>query len=38
MACSPCLKKKCEDLRCMRDITVDRVLGAVEQRLDLHRS
>jgi heptosyltransferase-1 len=38
MACSPCLKKKCEDLRCMRDITVDRVFGAVEQRLDLLRS
>jgi 3-deoxy-D-manno-octulosonic-acid transferase/heptosyltransferase-1 len=29
MACSPCLKKKCEDPRCMRDITVDRVFGAV---------
>jgi heptosyltransferase-1 len=38
MACSPCLKKKCEDLRCMRDITVDRVFCAVKQRLDLLRS
>jgi heptosyltransferase-1 len=38
MACSPCLKKKCEHLGCMRDITVDRVFGAVEQRLDLLRS
>jgi len=38
MACSPCLKKKCEHLKCMRDITVDRVFCAVEQRLDLLRS
>ena len=38
MACSPCLKKKCEDLRCMRDITVDRVFRAVEQKLDLPNS
>jgi 3-deoxy-D-manno-octulosonic-acid transferase/heptosyltransferase-1 len=38
MECSPCLKKKCEDLRCMRDITVDSVFSAVEQRLDLLRS
>jgi heptosyltransferase-1 len=35
MTCSPCLKKKCEDLRCMRDITADRVFEAVEQQLDL---
>ena len=35
MACSPCLKKKCEDLRCMRNITVDRVFEAVEHRLEL---
>ena len=38
MACSPCLKKKCEVLGCMKDITVDRVFGAVEQQLDLLRS
>lgn len=38
IACSPCLKKKCEDLRCMRNITVDRVFGAVEQQLDLLHS
>ena len=38
MVCSPCLKKKCEDLRCMRDITVDRVFRAVEQKLDLPNS
>ncbi len=38
MACSPCFKKKCEHLSCMRDITVDRVFGVVEQRLDLAHS
>jgi 3-deoxy-D-manno-octulosonic-acid transferase/heptosyltransferase-1 len=38
MVCSPCLKKKCEDLRCMRDITVDRVFCAVKQQLDSLRS
>ena len=38
MACSPCLKKKCEDLMCMRDITVQRVFRAVEQKLHLLRS
>ena len=37
MACSPCLKKKCEHLGCMRDITVDRVFCAVEQQIDLLR-
>jgi lipopolysaccharide heptosyltransferase I len=38
MACSPCLKKKCEDSGCMRNITVDRVFVAVERQLDLLRS
>jgi 3-deoxy-D-manno-octulosonic-acid transferase/heptosyltransferase-1 len=35
MACSPCLKKKCEHVRCMRDITVDKVFDAVKQQLNL---
>jgi len=30
LACSPCFRKKCDDPRCMREITVDEVLLAVE--------
>jgi heptosyltransferase-1 len=37
MTCSPCLKKKCDHLRCMKEITVERVFDAVEQRLNVRR-
>ncbi|MCD6296063.1 MAG: lipopolysaccharide heptosyltransferase II [Deltaproteobacteria bacterium] len=30
LECSPCFKKKCNDMRCMKDITVDRVFEAVK--------
>ncbi|MFW6147355.1 MAG: lipopolysaccharide heptosyltransferase I [Thermodesulfobacteriota bacterium] len=30
-ACSPCFKKRCSDMRCMRQITVDMVYDAVEE-------
>ncbi|MFQ5735702.1 MAG: lipopolysaccharide heptosyltransferase II [Thermodesulfobacteriota bacterium] len=30
LECSPCFSKKCADPRCMKDITVDDVLGAME--------
>jgi len=30
LECSPCFKKKCEDMRCMKEITVDRVFEAVK--------
>ena len=38
MECSPCFKKKCGHLSCMKDITVDRVFDAVEEQLNLLRS
>jgi lipopolysaccharide heptosyltransferase I len=33
LECSPCFKKKCEDVRCMKEITVDRVFEAVKDTL-----
>jgi len=30
LECSPCFKKKCKDIHCMKDITVDRVFEAVK--------
>jgi 3-deoxy-D-manno-octulosonic-acid transferase/heptosyltransferase-1 len=30
LECSPCFKKKCEDMRCMKEITVDKVFEAVK--------
>jgi len=30
LECSPCFRKKCDDPRCMKEITVDEVLKAVE--------
>lgn len=32
-ACSPCFKKRCNDMRCMRQITVDMVYEAVKEAL-----
>jgi len=29
--CSPCFKKQCRDMRCMKEITVDRVFEAVKK-------
>jgi 3-deoxy-D-manno-octulosonic-acid transferase/heptosyltransferase-1 len=34
VACSPCFKKKCNDHRCMSEITLDRVLQAVREKLE----
>jgi len=31
VACSPCFKKRCNDMRCMRQITVDMVYEAVKE-------
>ena len=31
VACSPCFKKRCDDMRCMRGITVDMVYEAVKE-------
>ncbi len=31
VACSPCFKKRCNDMRCMRQITVDMVYEAVKK-------
>jgi len=31
VACSPCFKKRCDDMQCMRQITVDMVYGAVKE-------
>ena len=31
--CSPCFRKHCPDIRCMKEITVDSVLDAVKQKL-----
>jgi heptosyltransferase-1 len=31
--CSPCFKKRCDDMRCMRQITVDMVYDAVKEAL-----
>lgn len=31
VACSPCFKKRCDDMRCMRQITVDMVYDAVKE-------
>jgi len=31
LECSPCFKKKCHDMRCMKEITVDRVFEAVKE-------
>jgi heptosyltransferase I len=33
VACSPCFKKRCDDMRCMRQITVDMVYEAVKETL-----
>lgn len=33
MDCSPCFKKECRDITCMRDITVERVFESVKQLL-----
>jgi heptosyltransferase-1 len=33
VACSPCFKKRCNDMRCMRQITVDMVYNAVKEAL-----
>jgi 3-deoxy-D-manno-octulosonic-acid transferase/heptosyltransferase-1 len=30
LECSPCFKKKCNDMSCMKEITVDRVFEAVK--------
>ncbi len=31
LACSPCFKRSCPDVRCMKEITVDEVVKAVEE-------
>lgn len=31
LSCSPCFKKKCDTLSCMRNISVDQVFGSVER-------
>jgi heptosyltransferase-1 len=36
-ACSPCFKKRCEDLKCMKGITVARVLEKIESGMQLHK-
>jgi heptosyltransferase-1 len=33
VACSPCFKKRCDDMQCMRKITVDMVYEAVKEAL-----
>jgi len=33
VACSPCFKKRCDDMQCMRQITVDMVYEAVKETL-----
>ncbi|MBN2179592.1 MAG: lipopolysaccharide heptosyltransferase II [Deltaproteobacteria bacterium] len=33
--CSPCFKKECDTVRCMKEITVDDVFGAVKETLEL---
>ncbi|MDA8083490.1 MAG: lipopolysaccharide heptosyltransferase I [Nitrospiraceae bacterium] len=32
-ACAPCFKKKCDDIRCMRDISVEMVLAGTKELL-----
>ncbi len=34
LACSPCFRKNCKDVKCMGEITVDEVLGATSGALD----
>jgi 3-deoxy-D-manno-octulosonic-acid transferase/heptosyltransferase-1 len=34
LACSPCFRKKCEDVQCMREITVEQVFRAVAEKLE----
>jgi 3-deoxy-D-manno-octulosonic-acid transferase/heptosyltransferase-1 len=33
LECSPCFKKRCDTTKCMEEITVDRVLSAVSEKL-----
>ena len=33
--CSPCFQKSCPDIKCMKEITVDSVLEAVKEKLNL---
>jgi heptosyltransferase-1 len=35
--CSPCFKKRCEDLKCMKGITVATVLERIDNSLQLHK-
>jgi len=37
LQCSPCFLKKCDLMRCMRDITVDEVFEAVKKLLEIRR-
>lgn len=38
MACSPCFKRRCATTACMGAITVDEVMGAIEEALDQRRN
>ena len=35
LACSPCFKKKCDDMSCMKEITVDMVFKEVKEALNV---
>ncbi|NWF52023.1 MAG: lipopolysaccharide heptosyltransferase II [Nitrospirae bacterium] len=32
--CSPCFKKKCNEMKCMKDISVEKVYGIIKKELD----
>jgi lipopolysaccharide heptosyltransferase I len=34
ISCSPCFKKKCDDMGCMKDLSVEKVFGIIKKGLD----